>query len=45
MLLMFEQGIRGIICHSINRYNATLILNIWKIKIGIKNQHILNIET
>ena len=40
---MLEKGIRGAICNSFNRYNK-LITNIWKIKIKIKNCHILHIE-
>ena len=43
MLLMVEKGIRGAICNSFNRCNK-LITNIWKIKIKIKNCHILHIE-
>ena len=43
MLLMVEKGIRGGFCHSIYRYSkVNKIINIWKIMIKIKNNHILN---
>ena len=42
MLLMVEKGIRGELCHSINRY--TKANNKWKIMMNIKNLHILNIR-
>ena len=39
MLLIFEKGVKGEICHAIHRYAKTN--NIWKIM--IKAYHILNI--
>ena len=42
-LLLVEKGIRGGICHAINRGMQKQIINILKIMIKTKNQHIFSI--